>query len=102
MRTVFTNLLVGEDSLKCVFEDLFSTHFLFEKELIFNLSSLIKAWFSWCDVHASVFYFEVFIKLVHQASEELVSILLFSYIQLFVPHLEDLQHTFCMWTNCIK
>lgn len=36
MRTVFTNLLVREDSLKCVLEDLFSTHFLFKKELINN------------------------------------------------------------------
>lgn len=32
VRTIFTNLLVGVDSLKCVFEDLFSTHFLFKRE----------------------------------------------------------------------
>lgn len=39
----------------------------------------------------------MFIKLVHQAGEELICILLFSYIQLFVPHLEDLQETqICM------
>lgn len=36
-------------------------------------------------------YFEMFIKLVHQASEELICILLFSDIQLLVPHLKDLQ-----------
>lgn len=33
VRTVLANLLVGKDSLKCVFEDLLSTHFLFEKEI---------------------------------------------------------------------
>lgn len=43
------------------------------------------------------FYLEMFIELVHQAGEELICILLFSYIQLFVPHLEDLQETqICM------
>lgn len=107
MRTVFTNLLVGEDSLKCVFEDLFSTHFLFEKELIvkhiINNKDLACSFLhNWCDVCVSVFYFEMFIKLVYQAGEELISVLLFSYIQLLVPHLEDLQHTFCTWTNCVK
>lgn len=41
------------------------------------------------------FYLEMFVKLVHQAGEELISILLFSYIQLLVPHLKDLQQDKC-------
>lgn len=46
---------------------------------------------NWCGV--CEFYLEMFVKLIHQAGEELISILLFSYIQLLVPHLEDLQQT---------
>lgn len=37
-------------------------------------------------------YFQMLVKLVHQAGEELVSVLLFSDVQLLVPHLENLQH----------
>lgn len=37
-------------------------------------------------------YFQMLVKLVHQAGEELVGVLLFSDIQLLVPHLENLQH----------
>lgn len=35
----------------------------------------------------------MFIKLVHQAGEKLVSILLFSDVELPVPHFKDLQQT---------
>ena len=40
------------------------------------------------------FYLEMFVQLIHQASEELISVLLLSYVQLPVPHLEDLQQIF--------
>lgn len=43
--------------------------------------------------HCWGLYLQIFIQLIHQASEELISILLFSYIQLPVPHLKNLQHT---------
>lgn len=36
VRTVFANLLVRKDSLKCVFEDLLSTHFLSKRNFIMN------------------------------------------------------------------
>lgn len=89
VRTIFTNLLIREDSLKCVFEDLFSTHFLFERKhhefIIINTQLLL--------CHCWGLYLQIFIQLIHQASEELISILLFSYIQLPVPHLKNLQHT---------
>lgn len=97
MGTVFTNLLVGEDPLKCVFEDLFSTHFLVEGS--FAKISIIKTGqknFAGAFLITGVVcesYLQMFIKLVYQAGEELISILLFSYIQLLVPHLEDLQQT---------
>lgn len=95
MRTVFTNLLVREDSLKGVFENLFPTHFLLERDVFINVIislKLIKA-LMWmvCCVCVCVFYLEMFIKLVHQACEELICILLFPHIQLLVPHLEDLE-----------
>lgn len=40
----------------------------------------------------AVNYLQMLVKLVHQAGEELVGVLLFSDIQLLVPHLENLQH----------
>lgn len=91
VRTVFANLLVGKDSLKCVFEDLLSTHFLFKKEFYHQRTDEGKT----CAVMANwraVNYFQMLVKLVHQAGEELVGVLLLSDIQLLVPHLENLQH----------
>lgn len=89
MRTIFTNLLVGINSLKRVFKDLFTTHFLKEKEtqLVQNQTEYrpVKD-LMMCDP-----YLEMFVQLVHQAGEKLVSILLLSDIQLLVPHLKDLQ-----------
>lgn len=55
-----------------------------------TLSSLILSCFFY---HCWGLHLQIFIQLIHQASEELISILLFSYIQLPVPHLENLQHT---------
>lgn len=46
--------------------------------------------------HCWDLHLQIFVQLIHQAGEELVSILLLSYIQLPVPHLKNLQHTFAV------
>lgn len=61
--------------------------YLSEKYLTFAHTAYLNRYF------LRLVYLEMFIKLVHKTCEELIGILLFSDIQLFVPHLEDLQPT---------